>query len=99
MKAASALLLAFCFTTSANAAKIVSVGDGDTVRVSDGSGLITVRLACIDAPETSQRSWGAMSTALLKQPHSHRVSSHFEGSDNRPIRAGRRLNCSTTEGM
>ena len=67
MKAASALLLAFCFTTSANAAKIVSVGDGDTVRVSDGSGLITVRLACIDAPETSQRSWGAMSTALLRQ--------------------------------
>ena len=55
MKAASALLLAFCFSTSANAAKIVSVGDGDTVRVSDGSGLITVRLACIDAPETSQR--------------------------------------------
>ena len=67
MKSASVLLLAICFTTSANAATVISVGDGDTVRVSRGSGRITVRLACIDAPETSQRPWGARSTALLKQ--------------------------------
>ena len=67
MKAASALLLALCFTTTVNAATVVSVGDGDTVRVSEGSRRITVRLACIDAPESSQRPWGARSTALLKQ--------------------------------
>ena len=67
MKATSALLLAICFTTSANAATVISVGDGDTIRVSEGSRRITVRLACIDAPETSQRPWGARSTALLKQ--------------------------------
>ena len=67
MKAVSALLLPLCLTTGVNAAQVVSVGDGDTVRVSDGSKRITVRLACIDAPETSQRSWGARSTALLKQ--------------------------------
>ena len=67
MRAASALLLALCFTTTVNAATVVSVGDGDTIRVSEGSRRITVRLACIDAPESSQRPWGAMSAALLKQ--------------------------------
>ena len=67
MKAVSALLLTLCFTTSANAATVVSVGDGDTVRVSEGSKRITVRLACIDAPETSQRPWGARSMALLQR--------------------------------
>ena len=67
MKTVSALLLPLCLTTSVNAAHVVSVGDGDTIRVSEGSRRITVRLACIDAPETSQRPWGARSTALLKQ--------------------------------
>ena len=67
MKAAAARLLALCFTTTVNAATVVSVGDGDTVRVSEGNQRITVRLACIDAPETSQRPWGARSTAFLKQ--------------------------------
>ena len=67
MKAASALLLALCCTRAVNAATVVSVGDGDTIRVSEGSRRITVRLACIDAPESSQRPWGARSTAFLKQ--------------------------------
>ena len=59
MKADAALLLALCFTTSANAATVVFVGDGDTIRVSEGSRRLTIRLACIDAPEISQRPWGA----------------------------------------
>ena len=67
MKAVFAPLLTHCLTTRANAATVVSVGDGDTVRVSEGSKRITVRLACIDAPESSQRPWGARSTAFLKQ--------------------------------
>ena len=67
MKAAAAVLLALCFTTSANAATVVSVGDGDTIRVSEGGRRLTIRLACIDAPETSQRPWGPRSTAFLKQ--------------------------------
>ena len=67
MRAAAALPLTLCIATSANAATVVSVGDGDTVRVSEGSKRITVRLACIDAPESSQRPWGARSTAFLKQ--------------------------------
>ena len=60
-------MLALCITTSANAATVVSVGDGDTIRVSEGSRRLTIRLACIDAPETSQRPWGPRSTAFLKQ--------------------------------
>ena len=67
MRAAGALLLALCITTSTNAATVVSVGDGDTIRVSEGSRRLTIRLACIDAPETSQRPWGPRSTAFLKQ--------------------------------
>ena len=67
MRAAAALLLALCITTSANAATVVSVGDGDTIRVSEGSTRLTIRLACIDAPETSQRPWGPRSTTFLKQ--------------------------------
>ena len=83
MKAAAALLLALCFTTTVNAATVVSVGDGDTVRVSEGSKRITVRLACIDAPETSQRPWGGMSTALLKQlmPVGSEVSLRVQTTD------------------
>ena len=39
---------------------MLSIGDGDTIRVSSpsGTGKTTVRLACIDAPETSQAPYG-----------------------------------------
>ena len=67
MKAGTTLLLAACLTTSVNAATVVSVGDGDTIRVSEGNKKITIRLACIDAPERSQQPWGSKSTELLKQ--------------------------------
>ena len=46
---------------------LLSVGDGDTVRVTDKTGTkITIRLACIDAPETSQGASGKWSTQILK---------------------------------
>ena len=46
---------------------LVSVGDGDTVRVTSRSGeMVTIRLACIDAPETSQGASGKWSTRTLK---------------------------------
>jgi endonuclease YncB( thermonuclease family) len=51
----------------AAAATVVSVGDGDTIRVSDGAQRVTVRLACIDAPETAQRPYGAASRQQLQQ--------------------------------
>jgi endonuclease YncB( thermonuclease family) len=47
---------------------LVSVGDGDTIRVRAGSAKpITVRLACIDAPETAQGAVGAEATATLRR--------------------------------
>ncbi len=46
---------------------LVSVGDGDTVRVTSRQGeKVTIRLACIDAPETSQGNSGKWSTQTLK---------------------------------
>ena len=46
---------------------LVSVGDGDTIRVKDAKGnRVTIRLACIDAPETSQGNSGKWSTKTLR---------------------------------
>ena len=46
---------------------LISVGDGDTVRVTSRSGeKVTIRLACIDAPETAQGASGQWSTQTLK---------------------------------
>jgi endonuclease YncB( thermonuclease family) len=39
-------------------ATVLSIGDGDTIRVRMNGKPITVRLACIDAPETAQRPYG-----------------------------------------
>ena len=55
--AAAAIALSSIPTTAAAAElKLLSIGDGDTIRVSGNTGInkTTVRLACIDAPETSQ---------------------------------------------
>ena len=47
---------------------LVSVGDGDTIRVrASGGELVTVRLACIDAPETAQGQPGADATSSLQR--------------------------------
>ena len=46
---------------------LISVGDGDTVRVTSRAGeKVTIRLACIDAPETAQGAGGQWSTQTLK---------------------------------
>jgi endonuclease YncB( thermonuclease family) len=47
-------------------ATVLSIGDGDTIRVLDHGRRITVRLACIDAPEMSQAPYGAQSRAYLQ---------------------------------
>ena len=49
----------------AQAATIVSIGDGDTLRVVDSGRQVTIRLACIDAPEMAQGPYGQQSRALL----------------------------------
>lgn len=46
--------------------RIISVGDGDTLAVQSPSGKVTIRLACIDAPERAQVPMGAASTQYLK---------------------------------
>lgn len=48
-------------------ATVLSVGDGDTLRVRLGAERRTVRLACIDAPELSQRPQGPRARERLRQ--------------------------------
>ena len=55
----------FIWQASASASAILSVGDGDTITVTDGSQKTKVRLACIDAPETSQAPYGMASRESL----------------------------------
>lgn len=47
-------------------ATVLSIGDGDTIRVRQGSRQRTVRLACIDAPELAQRPDWERSRAYLR---------------------------------
>jgi endonuclease YncB( thermonuclease family) len=49
-----------------HAASILSIGDGDTITVREGSQRSKVRLACIDAPETSQSPYGMASRRALQ---------------------------------
>jgi endonuclease YncB( thermonuclease family) len=64
-------LIPLAFTTACALhgprAMVVSVGDGDTIRVRKDDELITVRLACIDAPETAQRPYGQESRRELQE--------------------------------
>ncbi len=46
---------------------VVSIGDGDTIRVRQAGRAITVRLACIDAPETDQSPYGQEARRYLQQ--------------------------------
>lgn len=48
-------------------ATVVSVGDGDSLRVERQGRPITIRLACIDAPELLQSPWGLRSRDHLRQ--------------------------------
>ena len=68
----AATAIAFSSITTPVAAaefKVLSVGDGDTIRVSSpsGTGKTTVRLACIDAPETSQAPYGNAARQALQE--------------------------------
>lgn len=63
----AAFLLLGLVAAPALAGTVVSVGDGDTLRVMEGSQRVTVRLACIDAPETAQQPYGAAARQRLQQ--------------------------------
>jgi endonuclease YncB( thermonuclease family) len=47
--------------------EVLSIGDGDTLRVRQGGRAITIRLACIDAPEKAQSPWGQHARRYLQQ--------------------------------
>jgi len=47
-------------------ATVLSIGDGDTIRVRQAGRTITVRLACIDAPELAQRPQGEEARRYLQ---------------------------------
>ena len=51
----------------AHSSSVLSIGDGDTITVTEGSRGIKVRLACIDAPETSQTPYGMESRQALQK--------------------------------
>jgi micrococcal nuclease len=54
--------------TNLPAMTVVSVGDGDTLRARNQQGqTVTIRLACVDAPEMKQQPWGEQSANRLKQ--------------------------------
>ena len=63
--ASVALLL--LLASPAGAATVLSVGDGDTLRVVDDGKRLTIRMACIDAPETAQGPYGAASRQRLQE--------------------------------
>ncbi|MCP9911187.1 thermonuclease family protein [Cyanobium sp. BA20m-p-22] len=48
-------------------ATVLSIGDGDTIRVRQAGKALTVRLACIDAPETAQSPYGQQARNYLQQ--------------------------------
>jgi endonuclease YncB( thermonuclease family) len=48
-------------------AEVLSIGDGDTIRVRQAGRAVTVRMACIDAPETAQSPWGQQARRYLQQ--------------------------------
>lgn len=62
-----AALLPGAGSAEALKAEVLSIGDGDTIRVRQGGRAITVRLACIDAPETAQSPYGRQARSHLQQ--------------------------------
>ncbi len=49
------------------AATVISVGDGDTLRVEEAGRKVTIRVACIDAPEMAQAPYGQQARQALSE--------------------------------
>ena len=64
-------------------ATVLSIGDGDTIRVRQAGKAFTVRLACIDAPETAQGTYGQQARNYLQQrlPLGREVSLEVKTTD------------------
>jgi endonuclease YncB( thermonuclease family) len=59
-------LAAVALLAQTRTATVLSIGDGDTLRVREGNRTVNVRLACIDAPESSQAPFGAQARQQLQ---------------------------------
>ena len=46
---------------------MISVGDGDTLRVEEAGRKFTIRVACVDAPEMAQPPYGQQARDALQQ--------------------------------
>ena len=55
------------FKSPAHSAAVLSIGDGDTITITNGAQKTRVRLACIDAPETAQSPYGMESRQALQK--------------------------------
>jgi endonuclease YncB( thermonuclease family) len=64
---AALLWASLCADAQSLRATVVSIGDGDTIRVNAAGRRLTVRLACIDAPETAQSPYGQQARRYLQQ--------------------------------
>jgi endonuclease YncB( thermonuclease family) len=76
-------LAAVAFLAQVHTATVLSIGDGDTIRVRQAGKALTVRLACIDAPETSQSPYGQQARSYLQQrlPVGREVSLDIKTTD------------------
>ena len=80
---AALLLLVPLWQVGALGTTILSIGDGDTIRVLQAGKALTVRLACIDAPERAQAPYGQQARTYLQQrlPIGHEVSLNIKTTD------------------
>ncbi|MCP9934810.1 thermonuclease family protein [Cyanobium sp. Candia 9D4] len=63
---ASAVFILALAPLSAMAATVISVGDGDTLRVEEAGRKLTIRVACIDAPEMAQAPYEQQARQALQ---------------------------------
>ena len=64
-------------------ATVLSIGDGDTIRARQAGKDLTVRLACIDPPETAQTTYGQQARTYLQQrlPIGREISLNIKTTD------------------
>jgi endonuclease YncB( thermonuclease family) len=81
--ALAALAWPGCVVAQGVKATVLSIGDGDTIRVRQAGKALTVRLACIDAPETAQGPYGQQARTFLHQrlPIGRKVSLEVKATD------------------